>query len=70
MNDEVPNVLEALLAAAIEAARRRLDEADPRDKRNAALVVTKLEEAALWLCEGKAREHLGDQAIIDWLLEI
>lgn len=57
--------LEELLAQSIEAARKRRDESS--DKREMSLVVTKLEEAALWLCEWKAREHNGDNSITDWL---
>lgn len=57
------------IAQAIEEARDLRDQADP-DKRELALVVTKLEEAGLWLCESRAREHLGDNALLDWLREI
>jgi hypothetical protein len=59
--------LDATLAQAITEARDLLANEDAGDKRQLALVVTKLEEAALWLCEWKAREHLGDQALLDWL---
>jgi hypothetical protein len=62
--------LASLLAASIERARADRDSADPRDKRELALVVTNLEQAGLWLCESRAREHLGEQALLDWLLEI
>jgi hypothetical protein len=62
--------LASLLAAAIERARADRDSAEARDKRELALVVTNLEQAALWLCESRARAHLGEQALLDWLLEI
>ena len=41
----------------------------PADAEYAA-VFAKLEEAALWLCQWRAREHLGGDALLDWLREI
>lgn len=63
-------ILAEKIAQAIEEARELRDQADPQDKRELALVVTNLEQAGLWLCEARAREHLGDNALLDWLREI
>jgi hypothetical protein len=57
------------IARAIESARQTRDAAKPQDKRELALVVTKLEEAALWLGEYRAKEHQGADAILNWLRE-
>lgn len=61
---------ERLLAEVIERARQLRDDANSRDKRELALVVTNLEQAALWHCQHRAMAHLGDQALLDWLLEV
>jgi hypothetical protein len=75
-DDEVKDVrtLEALLAATLVAARARRDEPNRVggpvvSKRALALVVTNIEQAALWLCEHNAREHSGEDALLDWLLQ-
>jgi hypothetical protein len=59
--------LNELIAKAIEVARHQLAVAEPPEKRHAALVVTKLEEAALWRCQAQAEEQLGENALTDWL---
>lgn len=58
------------IAQAIEQATTLRDDPDVGDKRELALVVTNLEQAGLWLCQWRAREHLGDQALLDWLREV
>jgi hypothetical protein len=60
---------ERLLAECIERSRRARDETQGPESRSLALVVTNLEQAALWHCNGRAMLHLGDNALIDWLLE-
>lgn len=70
MNPQDAVTLSEKIAQAIEQARELRDQADPEDKRELALVVTNLEQAGLWLCESRAREHLGDNALLDWLREI
>lgn len=68
LEDDPP--LEELLAQSIERARARRDEADERDRVQLSVFVTRLEEAALWLCEHRARAHLGENALLDWLREV
>lgn len=63
--------LQALLAAGIVEARRMRDHPHARDSvRQLSLIVTKLEEAALWYCEQRARDHVGSDALVDWLTEV
>lgn len=59
-----------LLVEVIERARAMHKEAEGVEARSAALVVTNLEQAALWHCEYRASLHLGENSLTDWLLEI
>ena len=56
--------LRELLARTLEAA---YEEQKENPGREISLVVTKLEEAALWICERDAEQHLGQNALLDWL---
>lgn len=62
---------EILLAEVIERARIQRDQAGRSPEgRSLSIEATHLETAALWHCEARAHEHLGDNTLTDWLIGI
>ena len=61
---------EALLAELIRRRRDVLHDDDTTERATEQWIVVKLEEAALWICEKRARHHIGEDALLDWLIEV